>query len=122
MVQYSVFVSIFIIGMICGSVWSGKTGDVLGRRCVSCYSLIKSLNISNEFGKLKKIIIILNINTHSLLVAGEMQALGVADMFCITGWLAIAFAKVCLFYSFYLNKHDRSLELQPSNNVMFNAS
>lgn len=72
--------------------------------------------------KKKIIIIILNISTQSLLVAGEMQALGVADMFCITGWLAIAFAKVCLFYSLYLNKHDSSLELQPSNNVMFNAS
>ncbi|GMN25141.1 hypothetical protein TIFTF001_000826 [Ficus carica] len=55
--SYSVFVSIFIIGTICGSVWSGKTGDVLGRRC----------------------------------------ALGVADMFCITGWLAIAFAKGALW-------------------------
>ncbi|PON64393.1 Major facilitator, sugar transporter-like, partial [Parasponia andersonii] len=30
--QYSFFVSIYVIGSIIGGIWSGKTADVIGRR------------------------------------------------------------------------------------------
>ncbi|XP_024031434.1 sugar transporter ERD6-like 5 isoform X2 [Morus notabilis] len=55
--QYSVFVSIVLVGMVFGAVLSGKTADVIGRR----------------------------------------GTLGVADLFSITGWLAITFSKGALW-------------------------
>ncbi|XP_024031459.1 sugar transporter ERD6-like 5 [Morus notabilis] len=58
--DYSVFVSIFLIGSLCGAVWSGKVAEFIGRR-------------------------------------GTM---GVTDLFCITGWLAIAFSKDALWLDF----------------------
>ncbi|GMN25150.1 hypothetical protein TIFTF001_000832 [Ficus carica] len=51
--EYSVFVSIAIVGTLCGAAASGKVADFIGRR----------------------------------------GTIGVTDLFCITGWLAIAFSK-----------------------------
>ena len=88
-VQYSVFGSILTIGAIVGAVVSGKLADYIGRRGVSFFVPFFPPKII--FGNFE-----LSINFFDLFPLFSEQTMGFAEIFCLLGWLLIAFSKVSL--------------------------
>jgi len=84
--QYSIFGSILTIGAMIGAIISGRIADYAGRRAVSLFN----------FCVLKwKFLVLFH---SSVLFHFGKQAMGFSEVFCIWGWLAIAFSKVNLRY------------------------
>lgn len=94
--QYSMFGSILTLGGLIGAIFSGKVADVLGRKRVGdrlhmflfLFCLIVWLN---RFPSAEPVLTYL-----FLLFSGKKQMMLFCEAFCVTGWLVIALAKVCL--------------------------
>ncbi|PPS06768.1 hypothetical protein GOBAR_AA13869 [Gossypium barbadense] len=77
--EYAVFGSILTVGGMLGATCSGKIADLVGRRGVSL--LLTVTYVKDAWYP----------------VSCLMQAMGISEIFCITGWFAIVFSKDALW-------------------------
>ncbi|KAA3472745.1 sugar transporter ERD6-like 5 [Gossypium australe] len=77
--EYAVFGSILTVGGMLGAACSGKIADLVGRRGVSL--LLTVTYVKDAWYP----------------VSCLMQAMGISEIFCITGWFAIVFSKDALW-------------------------
>lgn len=84
--QYAVFGSVLTLGGMLGAVFSGKIADLVGRKAVNFLISFKNLYPLSW----------IECTWFSNFLDIFKQAMGISEIFCISGWLAIVFSKVCL--------------------------
>ncbi|KAH7572004.1 hypothetical protein JRO89_XS04G0183900 [Xanthoceras sorbifolium] len=96
---YSVFGSIMTVGGMIGAILSGKLADIFGRRSVILLNF-SFKEYRSRFVINLVIVIFKNKKISSQLtscVDVKNQAMGLSEIFCTMGWLAIAFTKDSLW-------------------------